>query len=447
MAEFLAQRKTEIFLFLLGTSVCAITIALANSQLGFYAVLVLPLAVLFLIIITSVELTAYLVIFSLFSGIFWGLEIAGGFLLVTLFFIAAWLLQKSQEAEPYLFVDKTLFAIFVYLLFLLISVTDARWPIVSFGMLLIYGKLILFYLIFTNAVDKQIIVKRAIWVLIAAVIISVTYGFYTILGAVSKGQLFETGFRLIGLSANPNALSYYILISIALLAYFFFLTAKKWQAKVLIVLMIIYLTIAQGATLSRGGSIGLAILFLLIIWDFRQRKWPVVIVLIFIAVILLFAPEAYFERLSSLSNIYSDPSLRWRARLSIGAIELIQQYPFNGIGLGNFLVVSNKYIAHHLVTHNTILEVFSESGFLAALSLVILVVIVFRNLMNASAKYAADENWQMYAISRAFRSSLIALSVLSFFDSMQTYFSIWAIFAFATILNRLAQAGKDESAK
>ncbi|RMD93776.1 MAG: hypothetical protein D6814_15185 [Calditrichaeota bacterium] len=443
MINIATHHKKEILLIITGAVFALITATLANGPLRLIAAFLIPATILVIFIITSTEFSAYLVIFALFSGIFWGLEISGGFLFVTLIFIFAWFLKQFGEAEPKLFLDKTLFAILMYYFFLIASIPDARWPIASYDVLMVYFKLLLFYFIFTNAIDEEKVVKRLTRVLIAAVIISVAYGFYTLLVALGQGKLFETGFRLIGLSANPNALSYYILISIALSSYFFFLTAKKWYIKLSLIFIIIYLTIAQGATLSRGGSIGLAILFLLVIWDFRSRKWPVVAVIAFILIILLFAPKEYFERLSSLSNIWADPSLRWRARLSLGAIELIQQYPFNGLGLGNFLVISNKYINHHLVTHNTLLEVFSESGFAAVVSLVVLVIVVFRNLNYASSTYLKKANYEMYAISRAFRSSLVALCVLSLFDSMQTYFSIWAIFAFSAILNKLARKAEE----
>ena len=130
----------KIIALVIAVIISGIAALLANSQLGMNTIFLIPLIVAILFIVTDVELSSYLVIFTLFSGIFWGLEIAGGFFIITAIFIFAWLIQKFFEPEPRIFIENTFFLILIYLFFLLLSILDARWPTASYGILLIYAK-------------------------------------------------------------------------------------------------------------------------------------------------------------------------------------------------------------------------------------------------------------------------------------------------------------------
>ena len=118
---------------------CLIIGFLAGTKLGYKGAFVLPGMIMGIYILLSVELTTYLIVFFIFTGIARGLELPGGFLLVTLFFIASWGLDQFLKKERTLYLDSNLFIIISLLLFLVISIIDAPWPFLSFSTLLVYA--------------------------------------------------------------------------------------------------------------------------------------------------------------------------------------------------------------------------------------------------------------------------------------------------------------------
>ncbi len=425
------------FLLAVGLPLCLAVVYLANSALGLAAAALIPLVAIGISILFSLPLSIYLVTFFLFSGIAWGLELPGGFLLVTLFFIAAWAIEQFLSKEPNIYLDTNMLLIFLLMFFLVVSMIDAPWPQNSWAYLLQYSKLILFFFIFTNAITEKKLMHTLMIVATVSVAISVLYGVYALLSALGGGNILEEGLRLRGLTANPNVLGYTLLIITSFLVYSFFLTAGKRRTKALLLLLIAGSILALGATMSRAGLIGLALLLFLVAWDFRARKWPIIAFALFVIIGLLLLPPEIIERLSMVFTPYQDTSLRWRARLYAGAIELIQAYPFNGLGMGNFIVVSNQFIAKHLGTHNAYLEIWSESGVFAFLAFVGLFLNSRRLLTQAVRHFERSGDLRLVAIGRSLRTSLLALMFVALFGSIQTYFVLWTLFAMATVMSRL----------
>ncbi len=425
------------FLILLGLPLCLLVVYLAGTSLGMAAALVLPMLVLGVSFLLSLPLSIYLVTFFLFSGIAWGLELPGGFLLVTLFFIAAWAIEQFLGKEPKIYLDSNMLLILLLMFFLVVSAIDAPWPQNSWAYLLQYGKLILFFFIFTNAINQSHLMRPLMIVATVSVGISVLYGVYALLAALGGGNILEEGLRLRGLTANPNVLGYNLLIIISFLVYSFFLIAEKRSSKIILLLLVAGSILALGATMSRAGLIGLGLLLFLVAWDFRARKWPIIAFVLFVIIGFLMLPPEIIERLSMIFTPYQDTSLRWRARLYAGAIELIQAYPINGLGLGNFIVVSNQFIAKHLGTHNAYLEIWSESGLFAFLAFVGLFLNSRRLLAQAVQHFEGKGDFWLVAIARSLRTSLLVLMFSALFGSIQTYFVLWTLFAMATVMGRL----------
>lgn len=406
-----------------------------SASLAFWA---LPSIIGFIVILLSLRAAAAIAIFFLFSGIAWGLELAGAFLITAAIFgISVFINKFFLPDNREIFLDRTFLFILFYTLFMLISILDAPYQLVSFPLLLNFAKIVLLYLLIINAFDRNEDFKRIMWIAVLAVFVSCLYGYYEFLTGNLVGDLFEKGFRFRGLTSDPNILAMHILFAVSFLIYFFFYTSRVWM-KLAFVISILFFIVSLVITLSRSAVIALAVLIFIIVWDFRDRKWPVGLILVSFLIFFIAAPDFFIERIQSLGNIQYDPSLRWRARLYEGALDLFFMHPLNGFGLGNFIVISNKFVMRHLVVHNTFLEILAECGVFALLSFILILWSVLRNLRQAASMHLAAQNTTMALICRSLRASIIASLIMGLFLSIQHYMLLWVMFGFATICRKLA---------
>lgn len=431
---------SRLVLIIGGVALAVATSLLASSSIGFWSILLLPAAVGLFLVLLSLELATYLITFFVFSGIAWGLELPGGFLLVTLVFISAWVLHQFLEAEPMIYFDSSLPVILLLLLFLVTSLFDAPYPELGFAVLLDFGKILLFYLIFVTAISDERMFRQVFWVAIASVVVSALYGFYQMYQLLQQGTLLPAIVRLRGLTYNPNALALNLVLVVSFFAYLFFLSRDR-RVKLLSLGLAVFGVAAISATVSRAGYIALGVLFLLLAWEFRARRWPVLVVAVLLVLVLLFLPDEYFARLALLLDPMQDASLRWRVRLYLGAVELIQQYPINGLGLGQFVTVSVNYINKPLDTHNTYLQLWAECGPGALLSFLGLFGLAFWRFQHATQYYRERDDVHMQAVCQSLKASVLLIAISAIFGSFQTFYVLWCLFAFGAVAERVVRQG------
>ena len=360
-SPFLRHGQALIYFAVL-LSVC-LAILYISSNLGGerLGLVLLPGLLLFTYALFSLELTTYVFAFFLFTQIARGLELPGGFFLVTAFFFAVWLLHKFIVRDDQIYLESNGLLILCYVFFLLVSVLDARWQTPSYVMLWMYAKIFLIYFVLVDLLNNERVIQNVIWVIIFSAVFSCLYGVYNFLTNVQEGNVLEIAFRLRGVSGNPNILAINILFAFSFLCYYFLLVYKHWLTRLVLIVAIFAAVAALAATVSRAGIIALGVAFMILTWQFRERKWPVALFLLVAVLAVIYLPEDFVDRLALILDPEKDPSLRWRFKLYVGAIELIQQHPFNGVGLGNFTPLSINYIGKHLDTHNSFLELWSES--------------------------------------------------------------------------------------
>lgn len=165
--------------------------------------------------------------------------------------------------------------------------------------------------------------------------------------------------------ANMFAISQNFLIPILL---FLFARFKKpWFMRPLILAFIVGTVFVLILSFSRGGFIGLVVLFVsLMIVERRNRGVMLTCIGIIVAGAIL-APAAYWERIGSLVEIGNtmteDTAILSRLFTMKIAVMLGLSNPLFGIGIENFLFYVTRYVPFANVVHNSILQIFAALGF------------------------------------------------------------------------------------
>lgn len=164
---------------------------------------------------------------------------------------------------------------------------------------------------------------------------------------------------------NDYSLSLCILfpcmIGIALGARNGFRKLLAWAAAAVIVMAII-------ATQSRGGTLGIAAI-LVYLWLRSSRKLVTGIGIAMVgAIVLLYAPSQYFQRMGTVTGMTIDGSAQGRLDAWGGAIGMGVQNPVLGIGAGNFRARWGK------TAHSTYMLALAELGFPGFICTLVLVL-------------------------------------------------------------------------
>jgi putative inorganic carbon (HCO3(-)) transporter len=130
-------------------------------------------------------------------------------------------------------------------------------------------------------------------------------------------------------------------------------------------------------TFSRGGLVGLAAVIGLYAWRSRS-VWVQGLLVLAVAAGLMFAGR-YWSRGEDFSQLNGDTSFRQRIATSMAGLEMFADHPVLGVGLGCSVIAwplyapKDLYTRGALVTHNTFVQVLSETGIAGALPFLVLI--------------------------------------------------------------------------
>jgi len=131
-------------------------------------------------------------------------------------------------------------------------------------------------------------------------------------------------------------------------------------------------------TFSRGAWVSMGMVFLFL--AFFRPKIFIPILLIGMIGFTLFAPFGLKGRVFSIANL-KEENVQERLYIWQSAIEMVKDYPLNGVGLGGFY---KEYLSHYKMSgirllwagehaHNLYLHVLAETGLLGLLALLFLI--------------------------------------------------------------------------
>src|SRR5215831_3983544 len=263
-----------------------------------------------------------------------------------------------------------------------------------------------------------------------------------------------------GLFGNPNDLA----TSLDLIIPFALALAlmNRGGKRLFYCLCAVTLTAGVVVTFSRGGFLGLVAMAAFFTWKLgRFRKGIATLILVStIAIFVVAVPGSYGGRLGSIFNAGEDSTGSSQARLDLlgRATEVAAAHPIIGVGLGNFHI----YSIGEQKAHNSYLEIAAELGIAGLIAYLIILIAPFRYLKRIegeSADYRSRSQAAGTAVSHQTRvqqkspphagdvfylsvmiqAALIGFAVCSFFGSIEYFWDLYLIVAYAISLKRITE--------
>ncbi|AZO93927.1 O-antigen ligase family protein [Halocella sp. SP3-1] len=293
---------------------------------------------------------------------------------------------------------------------------------------------ILYYLIINN-VSSMKEVKNLFNMGLLSITISSLYGLFYQHYYLGMSRLDST-FMALDFGA---LLLTYLLFSVI---YFLFDNALiKDRIKYGLLIPILTLTLIYNK--SRGAWLGFVGAAVISLWIYRRKWVPILLIVVLLVVVL--APNNIQERIKSIVDLQNNKSNLGRLALWKGAFLIFRDYPFNGIGLGNFREV---YMTHYKQpnttanshAHNNFLHFLAETGIIGLAGLIYLLYSILKYLY---LNYLQIENISARLFVLSTFSSVIGTFIIQGFT--ETNFSkavvgrtIWFIIALAFIIIQLS---------
>ncbi len=300
-------------------------------------------------------------------------------------------------------------------------------------------QLLILYLLIANLIDTRKRLVQLLWVVLVSNLITAVISLY---------QYFRIpGFRAIGLGKDPNYTAAAIIMGI-----FFALPllrrARSPGLKAAILSSLGLMGLAFLLTLSRGGFVALALVG--IYWLLQERRKGRALVLVLAALIVgaFFAPESYRERISTLQDYQTDPSLASRFQEASAALMMIRDHPFFGVGFENMPDNYARYVTPEVgkevrAAHNLYLNLAADIGLIGFAVFVWIIVVSWRALRRAASSSPAGD-WLGYA-ARMISLGFVGYLAASIFVSNLLEKELWVILASGTVLGMISGARPDGS--
>ena len=255
--------------------------------------------------------------------------------------------------------DGSLFAGFVIAAGL--GVAGAVWPTYALDACLDLLKIAVIYLLIVNAVTTERQLRTALWTMVCC-------GLFPAVGSLwnwHQGVQVEGRAAWLGLFANPNEMAYSLVILIPIA--WALARRASWSGRIFLGAFVAIFLVAIYLSFSRGSLIGLAAVVTYI--GLRQKNGLARAVTLGIVLAGALAGSVYWSRNAGFSNIQADVDFKERLTTYQVAWSMYSQSPMLGVGLNCSSVAWPLYaptetLSHHkwLITHNTFIQAFSETG-------------------------------------------------------------------------------------
>lgn len=270
----------------------------------------------------------------------------------------------------------------------------------------IAGILFGYYLVFSNITDKKFLKKF--------VLVMVLGGTTTACIGIFQYLIWGTE-RTSATLANPNVLASYLAMMIPIVFSLLLYESKKSKKKLLLTFSLITMVICLILTRSRAGWLALvgAMSFLLLIEKKKRLAVGLTLIIIVVASILIPSVNA---RLRTIFDLIVNKERIYGAK---SALQMIKDYPLTGIGVNTFYHVYPQYqlpeAKEHLVhAHNIFLQIGAEIGLFGVVTLLWLLIRVFKIGWEILRKAKDD---YLRALAIGLLASLIAFLIDQEFDS------------------------------
>jgi len=176
----------------------------------------------------------------------------------------------------------------------------------------------------------------------------------------------QGSFRYEGFVFDPNTFAMFQIFLIPVILSLMAIYRKPVMIQLLGSVSILASIVVLVLSFSRGGFVGLVVLFVLLLLLEWRNKPLLIFGLVVIAIGISLAPTVYWDRVKSMLYFTNtgkqDFAILTRLETMKTAVQLGFDNPLLGVGLDNFLFHSSRYLPFSVVVHNSFLGVFAELG-------------------------------------------------------------------------------------
>lgn len=321
----------------------------------------------------------------------------------------------------------------------LISVPLALDKVRAWHSFVEYLKVIIMFVVAVNVLRTEKQLKALLFlVLVATCILS-----FSAINDYRTGNLALRGVRIEGaiggLFENPNDLALHFVTFFPIIIVLA-LASRNVFAK------LIYFLAAAGAlggtivTFSRGGFLGLIAVVGVLVWKLRKRN-PLLVGVISISLVLfllMLVPSTYRQRISTTEDGSAEARIGELKR----SVFLALRHPAFGVGIGNFVLYSNREQA----THNSYTQVACEIGLAAAVVYVLFLMAALKRVGKMPEPRDVDKTRRLLPfLAIGVQASLVGYMVTSFFASVAFLWYVYYLAAYGICISRLYESSMAES--
>jgi putative inorganic carbon (hco3(-)) transporter len=239
-----------------------------------------------------------------------------------------------------------------------------------------------------------------------------------------------------------------VLVAISILVVFRILHEKHAFRKFVAVLMLGIILYIVLNTYSRGAYLALALDAFLILFLFKKRFNPIILLSGAIILILLipFLPQTYRDRFTSLfivttdNGIYQDTSLRGRSSEMLTGLAMFAEHPLLGVGAGNYKpnyqryaqLIGIEFRAEARDPHSLYVQLLAETGILGTIAFLGMMFFLFDALNKACQAIERSPrlaDWLPWI--SAFRLAILSYLLTSIFLHNAYIRYLWILVAMA----------------
>jgi len=179
-------------------------------------------------------------------------------------------------------------------------------------------------------------------------------------------------------------------------------------------------------TASRGGLVGLVVVTLLMALRSKHRMLAAALIPAFVIAYQWQAGDLMKSRAETIDEYRTEESAATRVEAWTAAIRMIGEHPFVGVGLGSFGPAFPDFSdAPPREAHNTFFQISAESGLLAGVLYVMLmlgsIAALWRNGARLAKQGPEAPQGFLYLVNEATLLSLVGLATCALFLSLQMF--------------------------
>jgi O-antigen ligase len=298
--------------------------------------------------------------------------------------------------------------------------------------LLRFVSIIIFYITTVALINSRERFIRAILLTVVCMDIAALYMFreFSLYGSTYDN------FRPGGILGDPNYTALNLLTMIPI-AYFLFKDAAEKKIKLFAVGSLVLYLGALGLSQSRGGLLGFAIEFLLILMAIKFRA-KTIMVLGFLAIVIVSVLPIDIMHRFNLDESGVKVSTHSRYELLITGINMFKSNPLFGVGPGKFKQISdifNENLSKKQIAHNSYLELAAELGIMGITIFLLIVKRTLSDLKRLREEVLDDSQFE--AIITGLRIGIAGYLTAAIFLSAEYEKIIWLLIFATTAASKL----------